>query len=237
MNMKIEVWSDYVCPFCYIGKRELENAIEKTGFQDQVDIELKSYQLSPDSPATSEESIYEVLAKKYGTTIEQVKAQTAGIIDRAATLGLNYQYENMKPANTFKAHRLAKYAESVGKGAEMSERLLQAYFIENQEIGLTDILVGLGEEIGIERQAVEDVLNDGSFADEVLSDIQEASQIGIRGVPFFVFNGKYAISGAQPGEVFENAVRQVAQEDGLRPSLKMMGQEGIGTCTDGKCEL
>ncbi|MBO2537397.1 DsbA family oxidoreductase [Rummeliibacillus suwonensis] len=235
--MKIEVWSDYVCPFCYIGKRELENAIEKTGFQDQVDIELKSYQLSPDSPATSEESIYEVLAKKYGTTIEQVKAQTAGIIDRAATLGLNYQYENMKPANTFKAHRLAKYAESVGKGAEMSERLLQAYFIENQEIGLTDILVGLGVEIGLERQAVEDVLNDGSFADEVLSDIQEASQIGIRGVPFFVFNGKYAISGAQPGEVFENAVRQVAQEDGLRPSLKMMGQEGIGTCTDGKCEL
>ncbi|WP_146553338.1 DsbA family oxidoreductase [Rummeliibacillus sp. SL167] len=235
--MKIEVWSDYVCPFCYIGKRELENAIEKTGFQDQVDIELKSYQLSPDSPATSEESIYEVLAKKYGTTIEQVKAQTAGIIDRAATLGLNYQYENMKPANTFKAHRLAKYAESVGKGAEMSERLLQAYFIENQEIGLTDILVGLGVEIGLERQAVEDVLNDGSFADEVLSDIQEASQIGIRGVPFFVFNGKYAISGAQPGEVFENAVRQVAQEEGLRPSLKMMGQEGIGTCTDGKCEL
>lgn len=235
--MKIEVWSDYVCPFCYIGKRELENAIEKTGFQDQVDIELKSYQLSPDSPATSEESIYEVLAKKYGTTIEQVKAQTAGIIDRAATLGLNYQYENMKPANTFKAHRLAKYAESVGKGAEMSERLLQAYFIENQEIGLTDILVGLGVEIGLERQAVEDVLNDGSFADEVLSDIQEASQIGIRGVPFFVFNGKYAISGAQPGEVFENAVRQVAQEDGLRPSFKMMGQEGIGTCTDGKCEL
>ncbi len=235
--MKIEVWSDYVCPFCYIGKRELENAIEKTGFQDQVDIELKSYQLSPDSPATSEESIYEVLAKKYGTTIEQVKAQTAGIIDRAATLGLNYQYENMKPANTFKAHRLAKYAESVGKGAEMSERLLQAYFIENQEIGLTDILVGLGVEIGLEQQAVEDVLNDGSFADEVLSDIQEASQIGIRGVPFFVFNGKYAISGAQPGEVFENAVRQVAQEDGLRPSLKMMGQEGIGTCTDGKCEL
>lgn len=235
--MKIEVWSDYVCPFCYIGKRELENAIEKTGFQDQVDIELKSYQLSPDSPATSEESIYEVLAKKYGTTIEQVKAQTAGIIDRAATLGLNYQYENMKLANTFKAHRLAKYAESVGKGAEMSERLLQAYFIENQEIGLTDILVGLGVEIGLERQAVEDVLNDGSFADEVLSDIQEASQIGIRGVPFFVFNGKYAISGAQPGEVFENAVRQVAQEDGLRPSLKMMGQEGIGTCTDGKCEL
>ena len=237
MNMKIEVWSDYVCPFCYIGKRELENAIEKTGFQDQVDIELKSYQLSPDSPATSEESIYEVLAKKYGTTIEQVKAQTAGIIDRAATLGLNYQYENMKPANTFKAHRLAKYAESVGKGAEMSERLLQAYFIENQEIGLTDILVGLGVEIGLERQAVKDVLNDGSFAEEVLSDIQEASQIGIRGVPFFVFDGKYAISGAQPGEVFENAVRQVAQEDGLRPSLKMMGQEGIGTCTDGKCEL
>lgn len=235
--MKIEVWSDYVCPFCYIGKRELENALEKTGYKDQVDVELKSYQLSPDSPATSNENMYEVLAKKYDATIEQMKAQSEGIIARAATLGLDYHYENMKPANTFKAHRLAKYADSVGKGAEMSERLLKAYFNENKEIGLTKELVELGVEVGLERQAIEDVLNDGSFADDVLSDIQKASEIGVRGVPFFVFDNKYAISGAQPGEVFENAVRQVAEEAGLRPSLKMMGQEGTGICTDGKCEL
>jgi predicted DsbA family dithiol-disulfide isomerase len=235
--MKIEVWSDYVCPFCYIGKRELENALEKTGYKDQVEVELKSYQLSPDSPATSEIGIYEALAKKYGTTVEQMKAQSEGIIDRAATLGLEYHYENMKPANTFKAHRLAKYAESVGKGAEMSERILKAYFNENKEIGLTEELVELGVEVGLDRQAIEDVLNDGTFAEDVLSDIQKASQLGVRGVPFFVFDNKYAISGAQPGEVFENAVRQVAKEAGLQPRLKMMGQEGTGICSDGKCEL
>lgn len=235
--MKIEVWSDYVCPFCYIGKRELENALEKTGFTDQTDVVLKSYQLSPGSPATTEESIYEILAKKYGASIEQVKAQTEGIKARASEVGLAYDFEHMKPGNTFKAHRLAKYAESVGKGSELSEKLMNAYFIEAKAIGLTENLVDLADEVGLDRQAVEDVLNDGSFSEEVLEDIQQASQIGIQGVPFFVINGKYAISGAQPGEVFENAIRQVAEEDGLRPSLKMMGQEGTGICTDGKCEL
>ncbi len=235
--MKIEIWSDYVCPFCYIGKRELENALKKTGYQDQVEVELKSYQLSPEAPASTEESIYESLAKKYGMTIEQAKQQSEGIIARANSLGLNYHYENLSPANTFKAHRLAKYAESVGKGAEMSERLLRAYFSESKQIGLADVLVELAVEVGLDKQAVEDILNDGSFADEVLTDIEQASQIGVRGVPFFVINGKYAISGAQPGEVFEQAVRKVAEEDGLRPSLQMMGQEGTGICTDGKCEL
>ncbi|WP_102693706.1 DsbA family oxidoreductase [Rummeliibacillus pycnus] len=235
--MKIEVWSDYVCPFCYIGKRELENALEKTGYKDQVEVAFKSYQLSPDAPAISEESIYENLAKKYGMSLEQAKAQTQGIKARAQEVGLAYDFEHMKPANTFKAHRLAKYAESVGKGAEMSERLMKAYFIETKEIGLTDILVDLAVEVGLERQAVEDVLNDDTFAADVLTDIQQAAQLGVRGVPFFVINNKYAISGAQPGEVFENAVRQVAEEDGLRPSLKMMGQDGKGICTDGKCEL
>ena len=235
--MKIEVWSDYVCPFCYIGKRELENALEKTGFKDQVEVEFKSYQLSPDSPATSEQSIYEELSEKYGISLEQAKAQTEGVKARAQGVGLAYDFDRMKPANTFKAHRLAKYAESVGKGAEMSERLMSAYFIETQEIGLTDILIDLAVEVGLDRQAVENVLNDDTFATDVLTDVQKASQIGVRGVPFFVINDKYAISGAQPGEVFENAVRQVAEEDGLRPSLKMMGQEGSGICTDGKCEL
>ncbi|WP_397536404.1 DsbA family oxidoreductase [Rummeliibacillus pycnus] len=235
--MKIEIWSDYVCPFCYIGKRELENALKKTGFQDQVEVEFKSYQLSPDSPATSEQSIYEELAEKYGISLEQAKVQTEGVKARAQEVGLAYDFDRMKPANTFKAHRLAKYAESVGKGAEMSERLMQAYFIETQEIGLTDILIDLAVEVGLDRKTVENVLNDDTFATDVLTDIQKASQIGVRGVPFFVINDKYAISGAQPGEVFENAVRQVAEEDGLQPSLKMMGQEGSGICTDGKCEL
>ena len=235
--MKIEVWSDYVCPFCYIGKRELENALEKTGFKDQVEVEFKSYQLSPDAPATSEQSIYENLAEKYGMSLEQAKAQTLGVKARAQEVGLAYDFEHMKPANTFKAHRLAKYAESVGKGAEMSEGLMKAYFIETQEIGLTNILVDLAVEVGLDRQAVEDVLNDDTFATDVLTDIQQASQLGVRGVPFFVINNKYAISGAQPGEVFVNAVSQVAKEDGLLPSLKVIGQESNGICMDGKCEL
>lgn len=235
--MKIEVWSDYVCPFCYIGKRELENALNKTGFKDQVEVVFKGYQLSPESKDTSDESMYEVVAKKYGTTVEQAKIQSQSIIARAKELGLDYDYDHLKPANTFKAHRLAKYAATKGLGAEMSERLLRAYFIEAKEIGLTDTLVELAAEVGIERKDAEEILANGSFADDVLRDIQEAAQIGVRGVPFFVLNGKYAISGAQPNEVFEKAIQQVAEEENLRPTLKMMGQDGQGICTDDHCDF
>ncbi|MBQ0138166.1 MAG: DsbA family oxidoreductase [Kurthia sp.] len=235
--MKIEVWSDYACPFCYIGKKELEKAIESTGFQGKIDVAFKAYQLDPGAPAEVEGTIYSSLAKKFGSSEEQAKAQTAGIIARAKEVGLNYDFEAMKLGNTFKAHRLAKFAGSVGKEKEMNERLLKAYFEEGAQLGNVDVLVALAKEIGLEEQAVREFLADDQYATEVLSDIQQASELGIQGVPFFVINEKYAISGAQPTAVFEEAVKKVAEEEGLRPGLTMMGSGNAGVCADGQCEI
>lgn len=235
--MKIEVWSDYACPFCYIGKRELEKAIQSTGFEGQIDVQFKAYQLDPTSPAESDESVYESLAKKYGSSIEQTKAQTAGVAKRAKEVGLNYDFDSMKQGNTFKAHRLAKYAETVGKAKEMTERLLKANFEEGAQLGNTEVLIGLAKEVGLEEQAVRDFLADDQFATDVLADIQKAREIGVQGVPFFVVNDKYAISGAQPTTVFEQAVKQVAEEEGMTPGFKMFGAEDTGVCKDGQCEI
>lgn len=235
--MKIEIWSDYVCPFCYIGKRQLEKALQDTGFSEQTEVIFKSYQLDPNTPAISDESMYEALAKKFGSSIEAAKAQTVGVAGRAKEVGLDYDFDHMKPANTFKSHRLAKYAEAEGKAAEITERLLRAHFVEAKQIGSTEVLVELAVEVGLNRERVLDVLNSDKYASEVLADIQEASQLGVRGVPFFVLNRKYAISGAQPQELFEETIRKVAAEEGIQPTLKMVGAEGTGICEDGQCEL
>lgn len=235
--MKIEVWSDYACPFCYIGKRELEKAIQTTGFEGKIDVQFKAYQLDPGAPAETDESIYTILSKKFGSTEEQAKAQSAGIIGRAKEVGLNYNFDDMKSGNTFKAHRLAKFAATVNKEKEMNERLLKAYFEEGVQLGNADALVSLAKEVGLEEQATRDFLADDQYAVDVLADIQQAREIGVQGVPFFVINDKYAISGAQPTNVFEQAVKQVAEEEGLRPGLTMMGATDSGVCKDDQCEI
>lgn len=234
--MKIEVWSDYVCPFCYIGKRELERALASTGFASQADVAFKAYQLDTQTPAHSEETIEEVLAKKYSATPEAMKQQTIGITARAKEVGLTYNFDNMHPANTFKAHRLAKYAATVGKEKDMTERLLYAYFTENKQIGMEDVLVELAVEVGLEAEAVKAALQDERFAAETLVDMQQAQQIGVRGVPFFVLNDKYAISGAQPKEVFEEAIRKIAAEENLSPSLQMLSDDSA-TCDGDNCKF
>ena len=214
--MKIEVWSDYVCPFCYIGKRRLEEAIESTGLGDKVEVVFKAFELDPNSPATSNETMQEVLAGKYNISIEEAKGMTDNVVTQAESVGLKYNFSTMKPANTFKAHRLAKLAEQEGLGAEIAEQLLHAYFIESKQIGLDEELIDLCEKVGISKERAEEVLNSEEFAEDVKADITEAGQIGVQGVPFFVINRKYAISGAQPAETFAEALQKVAEEEGIR---------------------
>ena len=214
--MKIEMWSDYVCPFCYIGKRKLEQALESTGLKEHAEIVFKSYELDPHSPEVSEETTAEMLARKYGTTIEAAKKMNEQVGEHAATVGLNYNFDKMKPSNTFKAHRLAKWAGKRGKEAELTELLLHSYFIEGKEIGRNEILIDLAEQVGLDRAEAERILSSDEFSDEVRGDIKEAMQIGVRGVPFFVLNDKYSISGAQTTETFEGALRQVANEEGIK---------------------
>ena len=210
--MKIEVWSDYVCPFCYIGKRRLEEAIESTGLGDKVEVVFKAYELDPNSPKTSDKTMTEVLAEKYNTSVEEAKNMTGNVVEQAKTVGLAYNFENLRPANTFDAHRLAKLAEQEGLGAEMAEKLLEAYFVEAQQIGTHDILLKVAEEVGVSGERVEQVLASEEFADDVKRDIEEARQIGVQGVPFFVIDRKYAISGAQPAETFASALQKALEE-------------------------
>lgn len=235
--MKIEVWSDYVCPFCYIGKRLLEQSLDKTGYKDQAEVVFKAYELDPTSPKISTESTAEMLARKYGTTVEAAKQMNQQVGDRAKEVGLNYNFDAMKPANTFDAHRLAKFAKEKGKESELSELLLQSYFIDGKEIGRHEVLADLAVSIGLDRAEAEQVLSSDQYAEDVRADVNEAMQIGVKGVPFFVLNDKYAISGAQPAEVFENALRQVAEEEGLKPKLKTFGSDQGGLCTDGSCDI
>jgi predicted DsbA family dithiol-disulfide isomerase len=234
--MKVEVWSDYVCPFCYIGKRQLEKAIQESGYEGQIEVQYKSFLLDPTTPVDAEESVYASLGKKYNMPVQEVKNMTANVTERAKEVGLDYNFAEMKTANTVVAHRLAKWAESQGKGAEFSERLLQAYFLEGKAIGREDELITLVKDIGLDDKEALQVIHSTNFEAEVEQDIYEAQQIGVRGVPFFVFDNKYGISGAQPQGIFEETIEKSASEAGLRRKLDMQGSNGA-TCTDDTCDI
>lgn len=236
MKLKIEVWSDYVCPFCYIGKKQLELALKETGYDAVIDVEYKSYLLDPTTPVDAAGSVYEELQKKYRISLEEVKNMTANVAARAKEVGLDYNFDNMKSANTVKAHRLAKWAEIEGKGKVFTERVLKAYFLEGAAIGQTDVLLSLVEQVGLSRDTAIEIIESDQFASEVQADIVIAQQLGVRGVPFFVIDNKFGISGAQSKEVFENTIEKAAQEAGLRKPLNMQGGNGA-TCTDDSCEL
>jgi predicted DsbA family dithiol-disulfide isomerase len=236
--MKIEVWSDYVCPFCYIGKRRLELALDQFPDKDQVEVEFKSFELDPNSPKKIDQSIHEVLADKYGMSLEQAKQANQGVGQQAATVGLTFNFDEMKPTNTFDAHRLAKFAKTQGKEAIVSEKLLQAYFTDSKHIGNLETLTDIAEESGLNRQEVLNVLNDTTaFATDVRQDEALAAQYGVRGVPYFVINQKYAISGAQPTETFIGALQKVWEEESPRPVLQDLSTEVDVSCADGNCVI
>lgn len=234
--MKIEIWSDYVCPFCYIGKRTLEQALEKSGFHSQAEISFKAFQLDPAAPVDSTVPVYESLAKKTGTTIEQTKEMTKGVSAHARSVGLEYNFDDMMNGNTLAAHRLMKWAEDQGKDAYLAELLMQSYFVDSKNISNVEVLAETAEAAGLSKVEARDVLASEQFHEDVEADIAEARQIGVQGVPFFVINRKYAISGAQPLEAFVDSIREIAEEEGIRPKLKPMGQSKTSYCTGESCE-
>lgn len=236
--MKIEIWSDFVCPFCYIGKRRLEMALEQFPNRDQVKIEFKSFELDPNAPKYSDKHINEALAAKYGMSVEDARRTNEGLKQQAATVGLTFNFDNMKPTNTFDAHRLAKFAKTVGKEAELTEKLLAAYFTESKNVGDHETLLDIAEAAGLDRQEALNVLQDEkAFANDVRIDQAIAQQYGIRGVPFFIINQKYAISGAQPTETFVGALQKVWEEENTKPILQDLSAEGGegAVCTDEGC--
>ncbi|HLR52212.1 MAG TPA: DsbA family oxidoreductase [Candidatus Avamphibacillus sp.] len=236
--MKIEVWSDFVCPFCYIGKRRLEQAIEHFDHKDKIVINYKSYELNPDAEKSLNESIHEILAKKYNMPIEQAKKMNDNVASQAKEVGLEYNFDIMKHANTFDAHRVAKVAAKEGKENEMVERLLKAYFTEGKQISDHETLIMLAKEVGLDPGIVQSVLESRKYSAYVRDDEEQAAQIGVQGVPFFVFNEKYAVSGAHPPEVFKEVLEKVWQEENENPVLQTLTPKGSETsyCTDEGCQ-
>ncbi|MBS1938747.1 MAG: DsbA family oxidoreductase [Bacteroidetes bacterium] len=210
--MKIQIWSDVVCPYCYIGKREFENALAQFPHRDRVEVEWKSFELDREAPVRSPDDMYGMLARKYGRTREQAKEMVAGVVERARTVGLEYNMDKAVMGSSFDAHRLIQYAKTKGKGDAAEERLFRAHFILGEHIGDHAKLKEIAQEIGLDGNAAEAMLKTDAFTEAVHADEYEAQQIGVRGVPFFVLDGKYAVSGAQPSAHFLGALKQAWSE-------------------------
>jgi len=200
--MEIQIWSDIMCPFCYIGKRRLEGALKQLNLTDEVKITWKSFLLNPDMKTDPSRNSLKYLAETKGWTMEQTQEMVQHVVGMAKEEGLEYNMEDTKVANAMDAHRLIQLAKTLGKGDEVEERLFRAYFMEGKNIADKEVLVDLGEDVGISAERVRESLEKGEFTDRIRQDIQESQQIGVRGVPFFVFNNQYAVSGAQPVELF-----------------------------------
>lgn len=211
--MKIEIWSDYACPYCYIGERQLEKALESFSGKEDIDISYKSFELDPYASYETVSTTKERVALKYGYTSEQAQQMIDNVTKYAKSVGLDYNYGTTRYTNTFEAHRIAKYAETKGKGLEMSEKLFHAYFTENKQMSDHKVLTDIAIEIGLDKSEVEDVLKNKKFAEDVRNDEYEASRLGIRAVPFFLINGKYSFSGAQSPETFEKIFEKALQEE------------------------
>jgi predicted DsbA family dithiol-disulfide isomerase len=206
--MRVDIWSDFVCPFCYIGKRNFEEALRQFAHGDKVEVVYRSFELDPQAKREGNPGVHDMLAAKYGMSREQAVANTNRLTQQAKEVGLDFHFEKAVSTNTFDAHRLAHYAAVEGKQYEMTERLLKAHFTDSLHLGDMETLTNLAVEVGLDRAAAKLVLETSEYADQVRADEMEAQRYGIRGVPFFVVNGKYGISGAQPVEQFTQTLNK-----------------------------
>ena len=235
--MKIEIWSDVMCPFCYIGKRNFEKALTQFAEKEKIEIVWKSFQLDASVPDIATESYEEYLVKRKGLSAEQVKGMLQNVTQMAREAGLDYHFDRSVIVNSLKAHRLIQFAKTRNLGDEAEERLFHAFFTEGKSIADIDTLTQLGVEIGLDATELQVAFTDERYAYQVNQDIQEARQIGVNGVPFFVFNRKYAISGAQPPQAFLETLRKSFDEwQKLNPQPKLNIQQGNSCSIEGVCE-
>ena len=235
--MKVEIWSDIVCPFCYIGKHKFESALNTLPFKDKIEIHWKSYQLNPSLQVEKGVDAYDILAKKKGQTREWAIEMYSNIMESGKQVGLDFNFDSAVPVNTFEAHRFAQLAKSIGKGNKAEEMLFQAYFTDGKDLSDVETLRNFGKQLGIEEESLETLFTTDSFSGEVQRDLYEAQQIGIQGVPFFVFDRKYAISGAQDVDAFAQTLEKSFQEWlENNPSNDLQIIEGKVCRMDGECD-
>ncbi len=211
--MEVEVWSDVACPWCYVGKRHLEEAL--TGFEgaDDVQVTWRSFELDPTAPRVREQDAVTLLAAKYGRTREEAEAMVQSMRETGARDGLDLRFDIARSGNTFDAHRLLHLAAAHGIQDAVKERFMRAYQTEGEAIGEPDVLQRLAEDAGLPADEVREVLATERFAEEVRADEAQAVEFGIRGVPFFVVDRRVAVSGAQPPEVLLQLLKQGAEAE------------------------
>jgi predicted DsbA family dithiol-disulfide isomerase len=213
--MKVEIWSDVVCPWCYIGKRRFETALQNFEHRDEVSVEWKSFELDPSRPAGIDSTLVDLLADKYGRTQAETQRMLDSTTEAATGEGLEYHFDKAVPANTFNAHQLIHLADAHGLQAEAEERLLAGYFTEGANVDDVDTLTDLGTEIGLDADEVRAALAEQRYAGAVRADEAEASSLGISAVPFFVFDRTYGVSGAQAPDAILEVLRRAWSDSQL----------------------
>lgn len=238
--MRIEIWSDVVCPFCYIGKRHFEAALRQFQHASELQIIWKSFLLAPEAPEEREGpllSYAEVLAQRKGFSAEQVAGMFQHVTGMARAAGLDFHLEKAVATSTLRAHRLIQAAQAKGLGDTMEETLFKAFFTDGKDIGDLETLIELGEQAGLSEAEAKAAFTDDRFAQAVARDVEEARQLGISGVPFFVLDRKYGVSGAQPVEVFSQSLEKAFSDWRAQHPEKGLQVEGGPACTpDGICE-
>lgn len=236
-KMKIEIWSDVMCPFCYIGKRKFESALAEFEHKDNVEVIWKSFQLNPSLKTDPSKNTVQHLAETKGWTMEYTRNTIQYVMEMAQGVGLNYDFDKAVVANSFDAHRFIQFAKTMGKGDAAEERLFKAYFTEGKNTADHATLVQLGTEIGMQAEDLKKVLESNAYAQEVNKDVKEAEQIGVTGVPFFVVDRKFAVSGAQDSKTFLGALEKAWKEH-AKTSPSALDKSATGTvCTpEGECK-
>ena len=210
--MRIEVWSDVVCPWCYVGKRNLDAALAAFDHRDGVEVVWRSYELDPDGPLERKGTYIGRLAKKYGVGEGEARAMTARMVSAGAAAGVELRFDGLRAGNTFHAHRLLHAAKAVGLQAELGERLFAATFTEGEPIGDRDALLKAAVAVGMDEAHAREVLDSGAHGQDVREDEVEAAELGVRGVPFFAFDRRHAVGGAQPPPVLLEVIEKAWAE-------------------------
>lgn len=235
-TMKIEIWSDVACPFCYIGQAHLMEALSTFPERDKIEIEWKSFILDPTLPQQTDDDLFTVLSERKGMPMEQVMQMTAHVENMASKAGLQLNFKETVPVNTLKAHALLQLAKEKGKGNEAKLRLFKAYFEEGANLGKDEVLMALGKDLNLAEAELKNALNSDAYRLKVQGDVNTARQLGVSGVPFFVLDGKYSLSGAQPAATMKQALSQAFAEwnSAAEPSTAVV--EGAACKPQGDCD-
>jgi predicted DsbA family dithiol-disulfide isomerase len=233
--MRIEIWSDVVCPWCYIGKRRLEQALDAFPHRDEVEVVYRSFELDPTAPQAATETTVEALARKWGTDVAGARQAMARGDEVAAEEGLHFRHHDAPRARTVDAHRLLHLALDAGVQAELKEALMAAYFTRGESMGDHDVLRKAAADAGLDPARVDEVLDSSEYADAVQADVDQARAFGANGVPFYVVDRKYGISGAQAREVFAQVLERAWEES--HPKLDLVGTDPADACGPDGCAV